>query len=44
MATALLVTTAGILLALPYLQVQQLRGWAVRESAYLDARFLTMLG
>ena len=43
-ATTLLVTTAGILLALPHLQVQQLRSWAVREGAYLDARFLTMLG
>jgi hypothetical protein len=41
-ATALLVTTAGILLAL---QVQQLRSWVVRgRVAYLDARFLTMLG
>ena len=30
-ATTLLVTTAGILLALPHSQVQQLRSWAVRE-------------
>jgi hypothetical protein len=30
-ATTLLVTTAGILLALPHLQVQQLRSWAMRE-------------
>jgi hypothetical protein len=30
-ATTLLVTTAGILLALPHLQVQQLRSWAVHE-------------
>jgi hypothetical protein len=30
-ATTLLVTTAGILLALPHLQVLQLRGWAMRK-------------